>query len=509
MHSGPANHTRHATHTSLYCAYELCPLSKSVSKVRASLRGRTRASHPQTLPFSVVKGSPTPPSLGSQPPPSPHMWGKREEAPVGNDSRSSFAEQLNLKLKQSPWLGFFAFLGSITLIALLIVWLRPVIMPLVMAIFLSYIVRPLAESIAGFDCMSCCRCLGRRRRGQSFSHNVTDETISAEEQGLLKGTRGADEEAVFMARTDDPVTIPRPFGVLLAMIVAVAIIISLLTAAAYSITSFEAHSARYQERAEHLWVDLMKWLSGLTGIDMSEEYDSFPGTASAAVAAAAMPVFMTVVQVVANALLILVFLIFVLLSPPAHKTSLRRRVDDMLTEYIVLKSTLAIGIALSVFLVFCLLDVPMRVFFALATVILYCVPNIGPLIATLLPVPILILEDFPLAKSVAIILVPGAIHVAVGNFVEPLIFSERFTLTPVLVLCSLGVWMLLWGVVGGLLAIPLTCVVRIVFEYLGESWPDLPYVKAVASVFRGKQIDEMCMPASQPIDVLEHDRKSC
>lgn len=41
----------------------------------------------------------------------------------------------------------------------------------------------------------------------------------------------------------------------------------------------------------------MMWLSGVTGIDMSDEYDSFPATASAAVAAAAMPVFMTVVQV--------------------------------------------------------------------------------------------------------------------------------------------------------------------------------------------------------------------
>ena len=445
------------------------------------------------------------------------MWGKLEQASAdsgGNDGRS-FAEQLNLKLIQSPWLGFFAFIGSLTLIAFLIIWLRPVIMPLVMAIFLSYIVRPLAESIASFDCMSCCCFNGRRQRDRD-RHNGSFDSLSAEEQSLLKGTRGHDEEAAVVAHADEPWTIPRPFGVLLAMVVAVAIVISLLAAAAYSITSFEAHSARYQSRAEHIWKELMMWLSGLTGIDLSDEYNNFPETASAAVAAAAMPVFMTVIQVIANALLILVFLIFVLLSPPSPKTSLRRRVDEMLTEYIVLKVTLATGIALAVFLVFCLLDVPMRVFFALATVILYCVPNIGPLIATLLPVPILILEDFPLAKSIAIILVPGAIHVAVGNFVEPLIFSERFTLTPVLVLTSLGTWMLLWGVVGGLLAIPLTCVVRIVFEYLGESWPDLPYVKAVASVFRGKQIDEMCMPPGQPFSdhlvdgqLVEHERKSC
>lgn len=94
--------------------------------------------------------------------------------------------------------------------------------------------------------------------------------------------------------------------------------------------------------------------------------------------------------------------------------------------------------------------------------VLYTIPNIGPLVATLLPLPIVILEDFPLAKalratlapprtsdvghvaartlpcrprcrrqSIAVILVPGAIHVAMGNFVEPLLFSNRFTMTPV------------------------------------------------------------------------------
>ena len=53
------------------------------------------------------------------------MWGRGEPASAGS---GSFAEQLNLKLKHSPWLGFFAFIGSLTLIAFLIIWLRPVIM---------------------------------------------------------------------------------------------------------------------------------------------------------------------------------------------------------------------------------------------------------------------------------------------------------------------------------------------------------------------------------------------
>ena len=97
----------------------------------------------------------------------------------------------------------------------------------------------------------------------------------------------------------------------------------------------------------------------------------------------------------------------------------------MLTEYIVLKVTLATGIALAVFLVFCLLDVPMRVFFALATVVLYCVPNIGPLIATLLPVPILILEDFPLLRAILFAILLFFTH-CLATFPAPFMWKSDF-----------------------------------------------------------------------------------
>ena len=81
-----------------------------------------------------------------------------------------------------------------------------------------------------------------------------------------------------MAHADESWRIPRPFGVVIAMVVAVAIIVALLAAGAYSITSFEVHSARYQSRAGHIWKELMMWLSGLTGIDLSDEYNNFPET---------------------------------------------------------------------------------------------------------------------------------------------------------------------------------------------------------------------------------------
>lgn len=83
--------------------------------------------------------------------------------------------------------------------------------------------------------------------------------------------------------------------------------------------------------------------------------------------------------------------------------------------------------------------------------------------------------------------------------------------TKVMVLCSLGLWILLWGVVGGLLAIPLTCVVRLVFEFLAETWPDLPYASVVVAVFHGSSLDSACVGDGGGVggDDQRAQRKTC
>jgi len=87
----------------------------------------------------------------------------------------------------------------------------------------------------------------------------------------------------------------------------------------------------------------------------------------------------------------------------------------------------------------------------------------------------------------------------------------RVSAAQVLILCSIGLWMLLWGIPGLLLAIPLTCIVRIVFEYLSETRPDLPYVAFCASIFRGASVDAACLPEPerQQVIIAAEDRKMC
>ena len=63
---------------------------------------------------------------------------------------------------------------------------------------------------------------------------------------------------------------------------------------------------------------------------------------------------------------------------------------------------------------------------------------------------------------VLVILIPGTIQMVLGNVIEPKVMGEGLNLHPVTILLALSFWGLIWGVVGMLLATPMTAVVRIV-----------------------------------------------
>jgi len=62
---------------------------------------------------------------------------------------------------------------------------------------------------------------------------------------------------------------------------------------------------------------------------------------------------------------------------------------------------------------------------------------------------------------VAVLALPGAVQMVIGNVLEPRIMGEGVGLHPIVILFALAFWGLLWGPVGAILAVPITAVVRI------------------------------------------------
>jgi len=117
--------------------------------------------------------------------------------------------------------------------------------------------------------------------------------------------------------------------------------------------------------------------------------------------------------------------------------------------------------ALLVGLVLWALGLHMAWLFAFLVFLLCYIPNIGSIIATLLPIPVAVTQfsDNP-AMIVAAVVIPGTIHLTIGNLVAPKLEGRGLELHPVTVLLALAFWGLLWGIVGMVLAIPAAQVLR-------------------------------------------------
>ena len=99
------------------------------------------------------------------------------------------------------------------------------------------------------------------------------------------------------------------------------------------------------------------------------------------------------------------------------------------------------------------------------------IPSVGSIVATLLPIPMAMVQFDGFWMIAGIVLVPGAIQMTIGSGIEPVLMGEGLDLHPVTILLALVFWGLIWGVVGMFLAAPITAVLRIVLDRFETTRP--------------------------------------
>ena len=130
-------------------------------------------------------------------------------------------------------------------------------------------------------------------------------------------------------------------------------------------------------------------------------------------------------------------------------------------------------------LIYWFLGLELAFIFGSLTFILNFIPVVGSIIAVLLPIPIAILQFTDLSSVLLIIFLPAIIHQIIGNVIEPKIFGDAFGLHPITIILSLIFWGMIWGIIGVLLAAPLTAIIRVTFERFEST-------KYIARLLEGK-----------------------
>ena len=180
-----------------------------------------------------------------------------------------------------------------------------------------------------------------------------------------------------------------------------------------------------------------------------------------------------VLNFLSTTFLVLIFVIYLILghTPAQKRRGLWGEIDGKVRRYIITKVLTSATTGVLTGLILWALGVDLALVFGMMAFLLNFIPSIGSIIATMLPLPIALMQFGFGWQLGLVILLPGAVQMTVGNGIEPKIMGDSLDLHPITILLTLIFWGLVWGPVGMLLAAPITAVLKIVLERFETTRP--------------------------------------
>lgn len=198
----------------------------------------------------------------------------------------------------------------------------------------------------------------------------------------------------------------------------------------------------------------------------------------------------TALGLATNGFLVLVFVVFLMLGRRPHmiKPAIYREIDARIRRFISLKFVISAATGILVGVILAVIGLEAALVFGVLAFLLNFIPSIGSIVAVLLPIPVALVQFDGGWQVFAVIAGPAVVQILIGNGIDPKLMGKELELSPVTILAALVFWGLLWGIVGMLLAAPITAVIRIVLAQFETT-------SGVAELLAGRIPGEQRRPA--------------
>jgi AI-2 transport protein TqsA len=261
--------------------------------------------------------------------------------------------------------------------------------------------------------------------------------------------------------------IPRGLAIVATLTVALYLLNLISGFVSASVAQLAGSADLYQERAQRLLVAAARLLR-LDELPFPAGEQPFAPLSVERITGILMGTTNALLGIISQGFVVMIFVIFLLLGGSSvRKTrgAVWSEVESRIRRYLVAKTVVSAVTGVLVGLVLAVLGIDLAMVFGLFAFLLNFIPSIGSVIATLLPLPVVLVNpEVSVTIAVLAMVVPAAIQFVIGNFVDPKLMGQSLDLHPVSVLLALMVWGALWGVIGMLLATPLTAIMKILFE---------------------------------------------
>ncbi len=256
--------------------------------------------------------------------------------------------------------------------------------------------------------------------------------------------------------------------VVLFILLDVGSLIALMTTSA--LEAFKDGLPRYQERMVLLTDQLGLWLESI-GVDKSRE--ALRDLTSPAVVSRAVYAALTNASgVVANGLLVLLIVAFMLAEAPSALERLRadlpgasavetefQKLSRDINRYMLIKVIMSAVTAICIFILLWGINLDYAVALAIAAFLLNFIPVVGNILMTV-PAVLVALVEGDLALVLTVVLGYAAVNLVIGNVIEPRLTGRELGISSVLVLLSLLFWGWVLGPIGLFLSVPLTMTLK-------------------------------------------------
>jgi predicted PurR-regulated permease PerM len=148
-----------------------------------------------------------------------------------------------------------------------------------------------------------------------------------------------------------------------------------------------------------------------------------------------------------------------------------RNINLQITQYFIVKTVISLGTGILTGTACAILGIKFAALWGFLAFLFNYIPYVGSIIAVILPIILSVLQ-FP--NSYKPFVAGGTligIQLFMGNYLDPEMMGNRFNLSPIIIIFSLFFWGYVWGVVGTFLAVPITATIKIVISNIGPLQP--------------------------------------
>ena len=139
-------------------------------------------------------------------------------------------------------------------------------------------------------------------------------------------------------------------------------------------------------------------------------------------------------------------------------------ITEQVQRYIATKFLISLVTSIIIGIILWIFDVDFLIVWAVLTFFLNFIPNIGSIIAIILPTLMTLIQYESIGYTLLVAGILSLVQNLIGNVLEPKIMGNKLGLNPLIILLSLLLWGYVWGIVGMFLSVPLTAVVKIIIS---------------------------------------------